>query len=115
MKNEEKKKDMVSLERERMWKIFADGYEVIGNQIEDFFGGKEGIKKEKLDKEFHTFKDLMVAGVDQIHKDILLESEEIKAQEKKKKDEETTQEKIKEKTDNVKKKVNTVKKSSFWD
>jgi exopolysaccharide biosynthesis protein len=107
-KTEEKKKEMVTLERERLWKIFADGYEVIGNQIEEYFGGKEEIKKEGVKKEFYTFKELMVSGVDQIHKNILLEDAEIKAIEKKKKDQETTQDKVKEK-------VEKVKKSDFWD
>ena len=110
-----KEKEMVSLERERLWKIFAEGYEVIGNQIEEYFGGKEEIKKEGVKKEFHTFKELMVSGVDLIHKNILLEDAELKAIEKKRKEEETTQDKIKEKTGEMKEKMGKVKKSNFWD
>ena len=109
------KKEIVSLERERLWKLFAEGYDEIGSHIEEYFGGKEEIKKEGVKKEFHTFKELMVSGVDQIHKNILLEDAERKAIEKKKKEEETTSDKIKEKTEKVKEKTEKIKKSSFWD
>jgi len=111
----EEKKEMVSIERQHLWKIFAENYDKIEKDIEDYFGGKEAIKKEGVNKEFHTFKELMVMGVDKIHKEILLEDAEIKAKEKKKKDEETTEEKIKEKTEKVKESVDKIKKSNFWD
>ena len=115
MTDKEEKKDIVSIERQHLWKHFADGYESLEHDIEDFFGGKEEIKKEGVKKEFHTFKELMVMGVDKIHKEILLEDAEIKALEKKRKAEETTAEKVREKTDKVKAKVDTAKKSNFWD
>lgn len=111
----EDKKEMVTIERQHLWKHFADGYESLEHDIEEFFGGKEEIKKEGVKKQFHTFKELMILGVDKIHKEILLEDAEIKELEKKRKAEETTQDKIKEKTDDVKEKVDKIKKSSFWD
>ena len=107
--------DIVAIERQHLWKHFADGYESLERDIEDFFGGKDEITKEGVKKEFHTFKELMVMGVDKIHKEILLEDVEIKALEKKRKAEETASDKVKEKTDEVKEKVDKIKKSNFWD
>ena len=114
-KKKEEKKDIVAIERQHLWKHFADGYETLENDIEEFFGGREEIKKEGVKKQFHTFKELMVMGVDKIHKEILLEDAEVKALEKKRKAEETPQDRMKEKTDEVKEKVDKIKKSNFWD
>ena len=94
--------EMIRIKRENMWEIFTKNYERIAEAITSFFGGEEEIKNSEIEKDFKTFKEMMVNSVDKIHKEILIENAKQKEKDKKVEEEKTEKTKIKTK-------------KSFWD